>query len=188
MRIYNPGRIGSLVFVLFVVTIARADPIQDAEIAEAENCNNTGLCGNKQAPVAPHASVDPCFIAQNAMRPCTAAPRQPSKPIGVDPNTVGTWELAMQGGPWVWQIRRNGTYSFHSEAGDGAPPHAGAFSASNGQWSLQATNGYADSGTYLFQRPDTLIATGKLGTAAWRRPAPNPAANKPAPPPAGSRK
>ncbi len=186
MRLCNPGRIASIVFVFFIGTIARADPIQDAEIAEAENCNNTGLCG--QAPVAPHAGPDPCFIAQNAMRPCTTAQPQPSMPIGVDPNTVGTWELTFMGGPWVWQIRRDGTYSFHSEAGDGALPHAGTFSSSNGRWSLKATNGYADSGTYLFQGPNTLIATGKLGTAAWRKPAMKPATSKPAPQPDGSRR
>jgi hypothetical protein len=177
MRICNPC-IASIVFAVLVGTIAWSDPIQDAEIAEAEHCNNTGLCGPGQAHVAPHLSVDPCFIAQNAMRPCTAAQRQPSKPAGVDPDTVGTWKLALQGGPWVWQIRRDGTYSFHSEAGDGAPQHAGAFSASNGHWSLKATNGYTDGGTYLFQRPDTLIAAGKLGTAAWRKPEVKAAAGK----------
>jgi hypothetical protein len=186
MRLHKPGRVVSIALALFIGTIARADPIQDAEIAEAENCNNTGLCG--QAPRAPHASIDPCYIAQNAMRPCTAAQRQPSKPVGVDPDTVGTWELSLKGGLWVWQIRRDGTYTFHSEAGDGAPPHAGAFSASNGHWSLKATNGYADSGTYLFQRPDTLVAVGKLGTAAWRKPAPKLDTGKPAPQPPGTRK
>jgi hypothetical protein len=188
MKPCNPAGIASILFVFFIGSIARADPIQDAEIAEAENCNNTGLCGHGQAPVAPNARVDQCFIAQNAMRPCTAAQPQPSKPVGVDPNTVGTWELTLKGGPWVWQIRRDGTYSFHSEAGDGAPPQAGAFSASNGRWSLNATNGYADGGTYLFQRLDTLIATGKSGTAVWRKPALKPAASKPLLQPDGSRR
>lgn len=181
MRLGDTGRIASIAFLFFIGTMARADPIQDAEIAEAENCNNTGLCGHGQAPVAPHATVDPCFIAQNAMRPCTKAQSSPSQSIGVDPNTVGTWKLPFKGGPWVWQIGRDGTYSFHSEAGDGAPPHAGTFSASNGHWSLKATNGYTDSGTYLFQPPDTLIATGKLGSAAWRKPVMKPAASAPAP-------
>jgi hypothetical protein len=127
-------------------------------------------------PAAP--AVDPCFLAQNAMRPCTSAQRQPPKPVGVDPNTVGTWELPLKGGPWVWEIHRDGTYRFHSEARDGAPPHAGTFSASNGQWSLKATTGYTDSGTYLIQPPDTLIATGQLGTAAWRHHALKPASSK----------
>ena len=56
------------------------------------------------------------------------------------------------------------TYKFHSEAGDGVAANAGIFSASNGRWALQATNGYADGGTYLFPPPDTWIATGKFGT------------------------
>jgi hypothetical protein len=50
-------------------------------------------------------------------------------------------------------------------------PHvanAGVFSASNGHWWLRATNGYTD-GTYIFQPPDIWIATGRLGTGAWRQ-------------------
>jgi hypothetical protein len=30
-------------------------------------------------------------------------------------------------------------------------------------------NGYTDGGTYTFQAPDRLLATGKLGTGAWHR-------------------
>jgi hypothetical protein len=88
---------------------------------------------------------------------------------GVDPDTVGKWELSVNGGLWVWEIHPNGTYEFHSEAADGVAPHAGKFAASGGVWSLQATNGYTDGGTYTFQPPDTLVATGHLGTASWRR-------------------
>ena len=61
-------------------------------------------------------------------------------------------------------------YTFHSEAGDGAPSHTGNFAARDGQWSLNATTGivgYTDSGLYLFQAPNVLMATGKLGGAAW---------------------
>ena len=170
------GRIAPIVFAFLIGTAAHADPIQDANIAEAENCKNTGLCAHGPGPATP--AVDPCYLAQNAMRPCTSAQRQPPKPVGVDPNTVGTWELPLKGGPWVWEIHRDGTYRFHSEARDDAPPHAGTFSASNGQWSLKATTGYTDSGTYLIQPPDTLIATGQLGTAAWRHHALKPASSK----------
>jgi hypothetical protein len=171
-----------LVFALLIGTTAQADPIQDAEIAEADACHFSGVCYNGQgghsAPAVP--TYDPCFIAQNAMRPCTTAQQQ-SKPVGVDPKTVGTWRLPRQGGDWVWEIRRDGTYRFHSEAGDGAPTHNGTFSAGNGRWSLKATTGYTDSGTYQFQPPDTLIATGQLGTAAWRQPTLKTASSKPAP-------
>jgi len=86
-----------------------------------------------------------------------------------DANTFGTWELSLNGGRWEWEIDPNGTYQFHSEAGDGVAPHAGTFSASDGYWWLQATSGYADGGTYTFQPPGTLITTGHLGTATWQR-------------------
>jgi hypothetical protein len=88
----------------------------------------------------------------------------------VDANIVGTWQLQTKGGGlWVWEIHSDGTYAFHSEAGDGVPPHSGTFTASKGRWKLKATTGWADLGVYVFQPPDTLIATGLLGTAAWRR-------------------
>jgi hypothetical protein len=119
----------------------------------------------------PRIGYDPCYLAQNAMRPCTSEQHQASKPVGVDAHLVGTWEIPFKGGPWVLTIRRDGTYKFHSEARDGAKSHSGTFSAGNGHWSLKATTGYSDDGLYLFQAPDLWIATGKLGAAAWLRPA-----------------
>lgn len=171
------SRIAPIVFAFLIGTAAHAqNAIQDAEIAEAENCQNTGLCGHGPGPAAP--AVDPCYIAQNAMRPCTPAQRQPPKTVGVDPHTVGTWELTVNNARWVWEIYRNGTYKFHTEGADVAGSHAGTFSASHGYWSLKATTGYTDSGTYLIQPPDTLVATGQLGTAAWRLRALKPASSK----------
>src|SRR6266481_1448508 len=38
----------------------------------------------------------------------------------------------------------------------------------HGQWSIQSKTGYADGGSYTYQPPGNLIATGLLGTAAWR--------------------
>jgi hypothetical protein len=130
------------------------------------NCNNNPSPGAQ--PSRPQGP-DPCYLAQNALRPCTQEQQSAAKPVGVDRHIVGTWELPQKGGTWVLEIHRDGTYKFHSEAGDGVAPNAGTFSASSGRWSLQATNGYADGGTYLFQPPDTWIATGKLGTATWRQ-------------------
>ncbi len=144
--------------------------IQSHEAAEASICSLYGCNGGPGAS-APRIGYDPCFLAQNAMRPCTSDQRHVSKPAGVDPNLVGTWELPFKDGPWVLNIRRDGTYKFHSEARDGAPPHAGAFSANQGHWSLKATTGYTDAGNYLFQSPNIWIATGQLGAAAWLRPA-----------------
>jgi hypothetical protein len=116
---------------------------------------------------------DTSWVCQNPLATVNrAAPvsREPAKPAGVDPDTVGTWEIQLAGGPWVLEVFGNGTYSFHSEAQDGVASNAGTFSASNGHWSLKASNGYTDGGTYSFQSPDTWIATGyQLGTGAWRR-------------------
>jgi hypothetical protein len=135
----------------------------DGESAHWSICVLYG-CNNGSGGGGLHLGVDPCFLAQNAMRPCN------STPVGVDPNIVGTWELPLKGGHWVLEIRHDGTYKFHSEARDGVPSSGGQFSASNGQWSLKTT-GYTDGGNYLFQAPDTWIVTGKLGAAAWRHPA-----------------
>jgi hypothetical protein len=87
----------------------------------------------------------------------------------VDKNVVGVWVLPLSGGRWLWKINANGTYAFHSEAADGVAPHAGMFAAKEGVWSLRATNGYVDGGTYRFAAPDTLLVTGHSGSAGWHR-------------------
>jgi hypothetical protein len=146
----------------------------DHQFAEAANCRLYGCGngnGNSSAP-----TVDPCTLRHNAMIPCNSAP---AKPAEVDPSVVGAWELKLQGGPWVLEIRRDGTYTFHSDARDGAASHAGNFSASNGHWSLIANTGYRDWGTYVLQGQDTWIATGHLGTGAWRRHPQKTASSKP---------
>ena len=88
----------------------------------------------------------------------------------VDPRMVGTWELLINPGYWIWRVAENGTYEFHSEAVDGAPTHAGTFTASKGNYKLHAINlSWDDTGTYTFQGPDTMIGKGKLGTGTWHR-------------------
>jgi hypothetical protein len=163
-----------LLATLNVPPAARADDVNWSQ-RDGESCmNNLGInaCSNigRQPVPAPSITfgVDPCFIAQNAMRPCNSAPQAPAQPIGVDPHLLGTWYLPVGKGFWVFQILPSGIYKFHSEAGDGIAPHTGSFSANNGHWSMRATTGYADGGTYLFQAPDIWIATGRLGTGAWR--------------------
>ena len=131
----------------------------------------TGYPGSASGGVqGPRIGYDPCYLAQNALRPCASDLKQMAKPTGVDSNLVGNWELPLKGGSWVLTIDRGGTYKFHSEARDGTPSHAGTFAASSGHWTMKATNGYTDTGFYLFQAPDIWIATGQLGAAAWRRP------------------
>jgi hypothetical protein len=147
------------------------------EVAEIDRatkkaaCDLYGWCGgNGGGGSAPRIGVDPCFLAQNAMRPCTSNTGQ-TKPMGVDPNLAGTWELPFRGGAWILTIERNGTYKFHSEAGDSVPANAGSFSASDGHWSLKADKmGYSDAGDYLYQAPNVFIATGQRGAVAWLRP------------------
>ena len=183
------SRMPSLATIVVILALGsllravRADPPDYVQQTQ-QQINNACLfaaCGNNPSPGGQPASrplptVDPCFIAQNAMRPCTKA-----QPVGVDSSLVGKWVLPRPGGNWVLEVFRNATYEFHSEAKDGVAPHAGAFAAGKGQWSMKATNGYIDGGPYVFQPPDTWIAAGRLGTAAWRQTAPAecPAGNTP---------
>jgi len=88
----------------------------------------------------------------------------------VDPNMVGTWELFINPGRWIWRVAPNGTYELHSEAIDNTPSNAGTFSASNGRYTLHAiTMNWDDVGTYKVQAQGVVVATGKLGTGTWRR-------------------
>ncbi len=172
-------RLGALVLgaACFASGAALADPNcwaiclptgDDAVSAtQQDNCLRTCNSRNSGGGVTTVPSpIPPCMIAQNAMRPCT------SGVTSVDARTVGTWTTTVNGGRWVWEIERNGAYRFHSEASDGAPSHGGAFSAKDGHWTLQATSGLAgwsDGGSYAFQGPGVFSATGKLGSAVWRR-------------------
>lgn len=89
----------------------------------------------------------------------------------VDPATVGTWELPMHPGRWIWQIAANGTYELHIEAPDGGESQAGKYVSNAGVWTLDsiAGNFATDGGTYIMQGPDTMVVTGKLGTGVWQR-------------------
>jgi hypothetical protein len=159
------------------------------EVVEAENgakqaaCDMYGWCGqNGGGTTVTRIGVDPCYLAQNAMRPCTSKGSN-AKPKGVDPNLTGTWEIPFKRGPWVLTIDRNGTYKFHSEAGDSVPANTGTFQAGGGHWSLKADKiGYADFGDYLFQVPNVFIATGQHGAVAWLRPELAKEAMRPCPP------
>jgi class 3 adenylate cyclase len=108
---------------------------------------------------------EPCHAGENASND---APSVSAPAIDVDPATVGVWILTVPRGRWIWVTRDDGTYDFHSEASDGATPHSGRFEASNGRWSLQATNGYTDGGTYEVLPSGDFVATGRLGTGAWQ--------------------
>jgi hypothetical protein len=113
--------------------------------------------------------VTPC--AGDDVRWSSPLPLPPgSQPGSVDPHLVGLWELLINPGYWIWQIGPNGTYTFYSEAPDGAPSHMGTLTAVNGRYTMHSTNMPGDDvGTYKYQAPGTLVATGRLGTGTWRR-------------------
>jgi hypothetical protein len=137
-----------------------------------ENCVRNcraGTSGGVQGP-----RYDPCYIAQNALRPCTAQQQQAPNPVGVDHNLVGTWELSVPNAQgvarWVWEIHPNGTYDFHAQGPGAAPSHRGTFAAAKGNYTLKSTtSAWNDTGTYRVTGPDTLLATGRLGTGSWHR-------------------
>jgi hypothetical protein len=122
-----------------------------------------GTCGygGGQAAV-PHIEFDPCYLAQNALRPCTSGDMKAMKPHGVDPNLVGTWELPMKGGLWVLTIQANGTYTFRSDAHDGTPANAGSFAAGNGSWTMKAKTGHAKDGRGVMAAPRLGAGDGGL--------------------------
>ncbi len=83
---------GGATLLCFVDTAAHAQqPTADDFIAEAEGCRLTGLCGGGGGGQAATSRIgyDPCYLAQNAMRPCTSADMKALQPHGVDPNLVG---------------------------------------------------------------------------------------------------
>jgi hypothetical protein len=137
-----------------------------------ENCVRNcraSTSGGTQGP-----RYDPCYIAQNALRPCTPGQRPAPSLVGVDHNLVGTWELSVpnpQGvARWVWEIHPDGTYDFHAEGPGAAPSHHGTFAAAKGSYTLTSTTAaWNDTGTYQFTGPDTLVANGRLGTGSWHR-------------------
>lgn len=100
-----------------------------------------------------------------------STPGSPASAVAsVDPAIVGTWEASVPAGRWILEIAANGTFVFHSEAMDGVPSRSGTFSANNGHWSLQATDGYDDEGTYKVLPSSVWTGTSKrLGPGTWRR-------------------
>lgn len=159
-----------------------------------ENCVRNcraSTSGGVQGP-----RYDPCYIAQNALRPCTPEQRQAPGPAGVDRRLVGTWELSVPNAQgvarWIWEIHPNGTYDFHAEGPGAAPSHRGTFAAAKGSYALKSTtSAWDDTGTYRVTAPDTLVATGRLGTASWHRVRSGSATNgapQPANPSASSRR
>jgi S1-C subfamily serine protease len=110
-------------------------------------------------------------VCDRPVRPAGPAPAPRADTVAsVDPALVGTWEAPLLTGRWVLEIGAKGTFAFRSEAVDGVPSRSGTFSANNGHWSLQATDGYHDEGTYTFQSPSIWVATSNiLPSGNWHR-------------------
>jgi hypothetical protein len=140
------------------------------------------VCEGPASGPAPVRPVDPCYLAQNAMRPCSHDPQKPSVAVGVDRKLVGTWELTVPNpfgdSRWVWEIRQDGTYHFHAEGPGAVPEHSGTFAASKGDYTLNSTTmNYSDAGTYQLAANGTLMAKGRLGPGTWHRVQPKAAAS-----------
>lgn len=91
-------------------------PLRAQTLTPGEACSQALgylACSGQSGPGGnggPRIGYDPCFLAQNAMRPCTSDSHPASIPAGVDPSLVGTWELPVKGGPWILKILSRGTY------------------------------------------------------------------------------
>src|SRR5689334_15030409 len=113
----------------------------------------------------------------------------------VDSAVVGTWTFTFRNdaGEWTasFDVSADGSY-VGSVRGPGAvPEERGDFRARDGRWSVKATSGRTDEGTYDV-RGDVLVLTGRGGPVRWTRqkikalaetPAPKAAALLPPKPP-----
>jgi len=158
------------------VSIVAKSPFQDVfsdlgvhpELAEVQARAKCKEAGGKSCETMTVCSDWPSSRHPELSFPSEKAAAEPAR---IDPNIVGTWELALASGPWVLEVLGNGTYKFHSEAQDGVASNAGTFSTAKGHWSLKASTGYTDGGTYSVQSHDVWIATSQWwpGTGTWRR-------------------
>ena len=84
-----------------------------------------------------------------------------------DPELVGTWETTavLDGRQWkfTYEITESEDYRFTSVTTDGN------VWAQNGKWSVKSPRGFDDRGTYKFSGKDSVLITGKRGTATWKR-------------------
>jgi tetratricopeptide (TPR) repeat protein len=97
-------------------------------------------------------------------------------PKKVDAALVGDWTLDTL----AFAVRDDGTYRI---AAAGKETELGSITATGGRWSLLASSGRADEGTYESPDGGSLVLSGKAGPLRWRRPgapAPAPAAGAPA--------
>ena len=122
----------------------------------------------------PSTSATAPQAASIATRTVTSTPAPASAARSpVEPGAQGMWTMKVPSPQGIstcyWDVKGSGAYSAWCV---GAAPlaHAGTVSVADGRWTLNATTmNYTDGGTYVFSNPNTLVMTGKLGTAAWLR-------------------
>lgn len=136
----------------------------------------------KQYPNGPHAAEAGLMLRKLSRAPApvsspttvaaaTAPPVTRSTKL-VEAAAQGTWTLLVpnpQGvSTWYLDIRANGSYAFWATGPGAAAPHSGSATFVDGKWSTNSPN-WIDGGTYQFPNSNTMLATGRLGTAAWQR-------------------
>jgi hypothetical protein len=149
---------------------ARSDTCAGAE-AHWKSAETLGSKATLEDHLSRFAS---CAFVGLAKAKLAALTSQNASTTGVDPAGVGTWETMVPNGlaRWIWEIRPDGTYRFHSE-GPGSPTtHEGTMTLGGGHWTLLSNRGLAgwqDGGPYELRDANTLVATGRLGIGIWRR-------------------
>jgi hypothetical protein len=111
-------------------------------------------------------------LAACAIPPDGRFSSEPGHAFTIDPRVVGSWEIPVNLGHWFLEIDPLGTYKFHSD-GDKTPTTSGSFATIGGYWSLKATTGYTDAGSYYIEPPNTFVATSQhfVGKGHWQHPA-----------------
>jgi len=97
---------------------------------------------------------------------------EPGQALSIDPRVVGIWQIPVNLGHWFLEVDPLGTYKFHSD-GDSTPANSGSFATNGGYWSLKATSGYTDAGSYSIEPSGTFVATSQhfVGKGHWQHPA-----------------
>jgi hypothetical protein len=136
----------------------------------------------KQFPTGPHAAEAALMLRKLSRAPATTPAPATVVAVTTPPATrgtkmveaaaQGTWTLLVpnpQGvSTWYLDIRANGTYAFWATGPGAAAPHSGSATFVDGKWSTNSPS-WIDGGTYQFSNSNTMLATGRLGTAAWQR-------------------
>lgn len=80
----------------------------------------------------------------------------------VHTNAHGTWTF-------VWEISEGETYTSNVTGPTPMPGELGTIKWGNGNWSINATTGRTDSGTYRFDDANTMTTNTSNGPATWAR-------------------